>query len=196
MIEYLDKLDKQLFLFLNSLHNSFTDSFFGFITDQETWYPLYALVLIFIFQKYKWQGLFLLAAILITIGLTDQFSSGFCKPFFARLRPCHDLEISTMVHLTFRGCGGQFGFISGHSSNSFAIATIFFLLLRKEVKYIRFMYLWAAVVAYSRIVVGVHYPGDIFFGAIAGSLIGWMVFQVFNRIKGENLLSNKKQELV
>ncbi|WP_026210028.1 phosphatase PAP2 family protein [Flexithrix dorotheae] len=192
MIEYLDKLDKQLFLFLNSLHSSFTDSFFGFMTDQETWYPLYALVLIFIFQKYRWQGLYLLAAILITIGLADQFSSGFCKPFFARLRPCHDPEISSLVHLTFRGCGGQFGFISGHSSNSFAIATIFFLLLRNDVKYIKLMYLWAAIVAYSRIAVGVHYPGDIFFGALAGSLIGWLVFQGFKRFKGELLIRLKE----
>ncbi|MDW7694596.1 phosphatase PAP2 family protein [Flammeovirgaceae bacterium SG7u.111] len=178
MIDYLDKLDKELFLWLNSFHSDTSDIFWQFITEKETWFPFYALILAYIFWQYKWRGFIVLIGVALTITFADQFSSGFCKPFFERFRPCASPEIGHLVHTTRDGCGG-YGFISGHSSNSFAIAMFIYLLFKDRLKYLWLLFAWAAIVAYSRIAVGVHYPGDITVGAIAGIFWGWLAYKIY-----------------
>jgi len=126
--------------------------------------------------KYKWKtvyiGLFL--GLLFLIG--DRASVMLFKDVFERLRPCHSPEIAGLVHLV-NGCGGKYGFLSSHATNSFALALFSGLLLKKYYKYVLpLMILWAALVSYSRVYVGVHYPGDILCGAILGTIVGISVF--------------------
>ena len=107
----------------------------------------------------------------------DQISVKLFKDVFERLRPCHNPMITDMVHTLHGKCGGQFGFVSSHATNSFALAIFSGLLLRSRYKYILLIMLfWAACVSYSRVYVGVHYPGDILGGAILGSVVGFTVF--------------------
>ena len=106
----------------------------------------------------------------------DRISVMAFKDVFQRFRPCHNPDIANLVHLV-DGCGGKFGFVSSHAANSFALALFTGLLLRKHYKYILpIMLFWAALVSYSRIYVGVHYPGDILGGAILGTVIGIFVY--------------------
>lgn len=153
-----------------------------FITDKKTWIPCYALIIIYFLWKYRWQGLLPIAGILLTILFADQFSSGFCKPFFERLRPCHQPEIQTLVHTTIKGCGGKYGFISSHAANTFGIAMFLFLFFKNKWKQIGWIFLWSSLVSYSRIAVGVHYPADILFGGLSGVLFGYISYLIFQAI--------------
>ncbi|MEN7546726.1 phosphatase PAP2 family protein [Rapidithrix thailandica] len=183
MLESLDKLDKEIFLFFNSLHADWLDPIMWAITESGTWIPFYVLIIAFLVYKFRWNTIFILMAIGLTITLADQFASGFCKPFFERLRPSHSPELEGLVHLIqdkngnyYKG--GSFGFISSHSANTFGLASFLFCLFRKRVAYISLMFLWAAIVSYSRIYVGVHYPGDLMVGALTGILWGFLSFKL------------------
>jgi undecaprenyl-diphosphatase len=135
-------------------------------------------MMIIVFKK---DSLYLIMGILLVILASDQFTSSFMKPFFERLRPCHDLEIGQLVHVV-KKCGGQFGFASGHSANSFGIAMFAWLTFRSYWKGTWLMFLWAAFVAFSRIMVGVHYPGDIIVGSLIGLFFGWLIFKLLEQI--------------
>ena len=182
MLKTLNQLDQSLFLWLNDLNAAWLDPIMLFITGKFGSIPLYVVILVFLIYKFKKDSIFILLGIGLTILLADQFASGFCKPFFERLRPCHNLEIESLVHLV-KGCGGQFGFISSHAANTFGLATFLWILLRKDYNWIKYMFLWAAVVSYSRIYVGVHYPADILLGGFAGAICGYLAFHFYKRIQ-------------
>jgi len=119
------------------------------------------------------------------ILIADKISVHLFKDIFERLRPCYNLEIAKQVHTIDGYCGGQFGFVSSHAANSFALAIFSGFLFKKQYKYtLIIMLLWAVLVSYSRIYVGVHYPADVIVGALLGSSIGIFVFwlmKVVNR---------------
>ncbi len=170
-------LDTSITLFLNGINSPFWDKVMIFVTTQETWYPLYAIILIFLgFQQKKgfFMSIFLIA---LMITLADQTSSGFLKPTVKRLRPCHEPDIKEMIHAP-NGCGGQYGFTSSHASNHFAVAFFLFPLFRKRIKWSWVLIPWAALIAYSRVYLGVHYFGDILIGGLIGAGYGLLVFKL------------------
>ncbi len=169
MIDQLESLDQQITLFLNGFHSSFMDQVMWVITYQYTWVPLYILLLYFLIKHYPKDWWLWLIGIVLLITATDQFTSSLLKPWIGRLRPCHDPEISPLIH-NYKKCGGLYSFVSGHSANSFAVATFFFLLLKDRLRFIGLLFLYATVVAYSRVYLGVHYLGDILVGGMIGSL--------------------------
>ncbi len=193
MLDWIDHIDKQIFLYFNSLHSPLSDQIWIWITNIPTWIPLYVLLLFFVIKIFKTDSLYIIAGLLLVILASDQFTSSFMKPFFARLRPCHDLEIGHLVHVA-KKCGGQFGFASGHAANSFGIAIFTWMIFRSYWRWTWLIFIWAIAVAFSRIMIGVHYPGDILVGASVGVFFGWLIFKLVNeayfRIKLEPLIKN------
>lgn len=177
MLDYILELDRDLFLELNALHNPIFDPVMAAITATSTWFPFYGLIVLFLVIEYKRHTLVILIHIIILITLVDQFTAEFCKPFFARVRPCYTLED---VHVVL-GCGGRYGFVSSHAANTFGLASFLTLLLQKKFKWVMpSIFLWASLVSYSRIYVGVHYPLDLVFGALSGLISAYLVFKIYN----------------
>jgi undecaprenyl-diphosphatase len=186
VLEFLNQLDTDLFLLINGWHGSFFDAFMVYISARFFWIPFYIILLYLLVSEQKKRSWLALVAVIILITLSDQLSVHAFKEVFQRLRPCHDTSLALMVH-TVEGCGGKFGFISSHASNSFALAFFLTALLRYRYHLIGWvMYSWAILTIYSRVYLGAHYPGDVLVGALVGSLLGWLVFllyrNVYNRI--------------
>ena len=178
MIETLLEYDKELFLFLNNLGNPTWDGFWLAYTNKAHWIPFYLLLLFLMFKKYN-KKVFLLIVVLaiLMIAFTDQVTNLF-KDGFERLRPCREESLEGLMRMVKDYCG-TFGFFSGHSSNSMAVAVFTGLLLKPYYKYLVFiLLLWAALMAYSRIYIGVHYPLDIICGMTFGALSGFMFYKL------------------
>lgn len=176
MIERLIEKDHELFLFLNNLGNENWDWFWLAVTDKWTAIPLYAVLVFLLFKKFGWKfTLMLLVCVTLLITTTDQLGNLF-KDGFQRLRPCGQEGVKEFTRMVAAYCG-KYGYFSAHASNSFGVA-IFLGLVFKEYfpKLIWFLLLWASIVAYSRIYLGVHYPGDIITGALIGSFFGFLYY--------------------
>ncbi|MFX0558180.1 phosphatase PAP2 family protein [Maribacter sp. CXY002] len=180
MFEELLHLDKELFLYLNGMGNSDWDIFWQFVSNKFSAIPLYLFLLIVTYQKFGAKRTALLViAVALLITVSDQLSN-FFKYGVARHRPCHDEEVVHVMRLVKSYCGGKYGYFSAHASNSFAIAIYFGGLLRDRVRFIAFLLLvWALLVAYSRIYIGVHFPLDVLTGAAVGALLGWIFLKLF-----------------
>ena len=173
MIEELKVFDEKLFIWLNSFHADWLDPIVFQMTETITWIPFYAILIYFIYRADHKGIWWVLAGAAITILLSDQVTSGFMKPFFERLRPCHEERLEGIVY-NYGRCGGLFGFASSHAANTFAIATFLNLNLRGKLPYLKWLFLWAFIVSYTRIYLGVHYPFDILAGAVVGAAAGWI----------------------
>lgn len=174
----LESLDQQLFLFLNSMNSPSWDKIMHIISGKIIWAPLYIGILIYIGIKYKKKFFLILPFIILAVVLADQVSVQLFKNLFQRLRPCHEPSLEGMVHLVNGECGGLYGFVSSHASNSFNVALISLLFIKKK-WYTISIISWAAIIGYSRIYLGVHYPGDVICGSMVGALIGWSVYKLF-----------------
>lgn len=182
MIDQLIELDKELFLFLNGLHTPWLDPIMVILSMKWIWIPFYVFLLYHIFKAYKIKSWTILLCIGITILLTDQITSSFMKPFFARLRPSWEPNLEGLIHLVDGYKGGKFGFASSHAANTFGTATFLSLLFKNKKPWILWLFLWATVVSYTRIYLGVHYPGDILAGGAVGILCGWLSFILYSRL--------------
>ncbi|NLG16865.1 MAG: phosphatase PAP2 family protein [Fibrobacter sp.] len=176
MVEFLLSLDRYLFLFLNTqFSNPILDFFFVTITEARFWIiPAFLGAAFFIgFQKKK--ALIVIGLALITVALTDPISARIIKPLAGRLRPCHpDVLLEGGNFLL--GLKKSFSFPSSHSMNIFAQATLLSLFYpRKSI----WFFIFASIIGFSRIYVGVHYPGDVIFGALFGIIIACGVFYSF-----------------
>jgi undecaprenyl-diphosphatase len=181
-LETLVDIDKSLFVFLNSLGSDSFDFIWLSITEKKSSIPLYIFLIYYIYKKFSnKEFLKYLILVIILIVLTDQ-ASGFFKDFFQRLRPCHDQEINSFIRIVKEGCGGLYGFFSAHAANTFAVATFFYFTLKIYSKNFKYLFLWAAIVSYSRIYVGVHFPFDIIFGACFGTVLGYLFSFSSNKI--------------
>ncbi len=179
MFESLKLLDRELFLYLNGLHSTLTDELMYNISRVWVFFPLFAWWIYLVFKKYGWKKTLLLAAFMgLLVGFTDQTSNR-TKHGIKRYRPTHNIEIMDKVHILHDYKGGQYGFFSGHSANCFGIAMLLFLLFSARSLWFRsIFFLWAAITAYSRIYLGVHYPSDIFIGFLVGLFWGYIVYRL------------------
>lgn len=180
MLEQLVQLDTELFLYLNNLGSTSWDAFWMFYTTKFYWIPLYT-VLLFLIYRMPNPKIFLLTVVIIALMVlfTDQVTNLFKKVLVMRLRPCHDPLLEGLVRLVKPECGGQFGYFSGHASNSMAVAVFSGLMLRIKYKYLIFVLLfWSALMGYSRIYIGVHYPLDVISGMAFGAFSGFLFYKL------------------
>ena len=189
MLEQLIAYDKEFFLFLNGMGTEQFDGFWMYITHKLGALPLYVLLLILLYKKLGLkQTVLAILLIAILIASTDQLANLF-KYGFKRWRPCYDETIRDAVRLVKDGCGGKYGYFSAHAASSMALAVFIGLLLRKYYRFILFgMIIWAVFVGYSRIYIGVHFPGDVLTGFIIGTLLGMLLYKVFQKLKDKKSL--------
>lgn len=183
MLDKILKLDTDLFLFLNGLHNPFFDFVMYWLSDKLIWIPFYAFIIYILVREFKKRAAFILVAIAFLITICDQTASGLLKPFFKRLRPSHEEDLKNLIHLSEAGPGGKYGFVSSHAANVFGLAVFLFLLLPSKYNNLKIaLLIWAFLVSYSRIYNGVHYPLDILSGAVIGALYAFLVKYLYTEI--------------
>lgn len=183
MIEKLVESDHSLFLTLNGLHNSFFDFVFYWMSDTLIWIPMYLIFIWLLYKKYPKNWWKILTVLILTIALTDRIGVLAFKEVFQRLRPSHNPEFEGIIHLLNGYKGGQFGFVSNHAANTFALATFLSFVFKPYYK--SFPYLifgWSFLVGYSRIYLGVHYPADVVCGAILGSIISLIAIFILKKL--------------
>ncbi|HEX2394581.1 MAG TPA: phosphatase PAP2 family protein [Bacteroidales bacterium] len=179
MIDDLTRIDEQLFLALNGQVSPFIDQLMFFISEKYVWIPFYIILLAFIIRKYHWKTIWIVIGAILLITLTDQLSN-VLKDGVKRFRPCKDLEIGHLVHIVNNYCRSSYGFVSGHAANSMALAVLISLLFRN--KWVTFgMVLWAVIVSYSRVYLGVHFPGDVMGGWLVGLIFSFMIYYILRR---------------
>ena len=178
MIEFLLNLDRELLLLFNGWHNAWLDLIMVTLTNGLNWSPFFLLIIGMMSYKFRWQTIIILVFIGIVILLTDRISAGLIKPWVGRLRPSHEPDLEGLLHLVNGYRGGKFSFVSSHAANAFGVATFLWLILRKQVKWIWIMFVWAVIFSYTRIYLGVHYPFDILGGGVLGAIIGLLVYKL------------------
>ena len=187
MIESLIETDHSVFLAINGIHSNLLDHIMIFFSHRWVWTPLYAFVIYLLYRKLGWKKtLIAVVAVILTFTLCDQISV-FIKNWVQRPRPEHEPLLEGMVKL-LESKGGQYGFVSSHAANVFGFAVTTAAILKNKTQpsisliYTPLIYTWAALVSFSRIVVGKHYPLDIICGAILGILIGLLLLMIYRLI--------------
>jgi len=186
-------LDQELFLYLNNLGTPLFDPLWLFITHKFSSIPLYALLVYLLYKNIGLQQTIIaLLVVAVMITITDQLSY-FVKHAVMRLRPCGEPDLDGLGR--FVADCGSYGYFSGHATSSFALATYLGLIFRTHYKYMfTGLIIWAVLVSYSRIYVGVHYPGDVLTGIIVGILVGLFCYRIYrlgvaryNKIQGSKM---------
>ena len=181
MIEEILKLDSKLFLYLNNLGTPEFDSFWTTLSKIEANILMYLFLICLFFYVQKIRPKFLnvfclMFVIVLMITITDQGANLF-KDSFQRLRPCYNESIKDSLRLVKENCGGKYGFFSAHAANSFSLAIFFGLLLKNIIRYINLITIvFASLISYSRIYLGVHFPIDIIIGSSFGLCVGFIMY--------------------
>lgn len=181
IIEQIEAFDRQLFLKINGMHQPWLDQAMYYMSEAVVWIPVYLILLYLIARTYDRKVmLWSLLGVALVITLGDRISVELFKEVFMRYRPTHNLEIGDLVHTVNGYRGGKYSFVSSHATNFFGIATFVSLLIRKKFpKAIPWIILWAALIGYTRVYLGVHYPADVACGTLLGILIGYLVYRLF-----------------
>jgi len=178
-MEELIQLDKQLFQYLNSLGSTTWDGFWMFITGKWNSVPLYILLVYLLFKKTNIKiTVITVLMVAFMITLTDQLANVF-KDGFMRLRPCYDIDFFEVMRRVKPSCGGRYGYFSAHAASSMALAVFLGKVLKPHFKYVgSLLVTWAVIVGYSRIYIGVHYPGDVLTGVFFGVVIALLMYRL------------------
>lgn len=151
-----------------------------FLSNRWVWIPVYIFLAVLVVNRYQKRAWLIIPLALVCVTIADQTSSALIKNIVQRPRPCYEEKLASQIHLIGDGCGGKYGFISSHASNTFMLATFISLLMAKRRRiFVPILFTWAFLVSYSRIYLGVHYPGDVISGMILGSFIGWLGFRLY-----------------
>lgn len=184
MIDYLTHIDHEIF---RTIHTDWANPIFDFVLpwlrEAIVWVPLYGLFIYLSIKHYGLKGVYFIMATLTVVIICDRFSAGMMKPYFERLRPCHEPSLSQILRPLI-DCGGQYGFISSHATNHFGLAVMFAYFFKqiasKPNGWLNYIfYIWAGLICYAQIYVGKHYFGDVLVGGLCGWVIGLIVLKIF-----------------
>jgi len=186
ILETLKSLDTDLFGLINRHFSPFFDNFMYAVSEKLIWIPLYISVLFLLIKTRKKEAIWLILALILCIVISDQVSSGILKDLVKRLRPSHAEDLKGMVHLVRNYSGGLYGFASSHAANAFGFALLSSLIFKRKL-YTYSIFTWAAITAYSRIYLGVHYPLDVLGGAVIGIVAALICFLGLKKLRPETL---------
>lgn len=182
-LDYLIQLDKEFLLNLNGSDSLFLDNLVLTLTDAKTWIPLYMSLFYVVLRNNDSMKkiLLILSCAGLCVLLAGTIDDTFVKPYIARPRPTHDMQIGMIVDVVNGYRGGDFGFFSAHAANTFSIAVFFCFLMRSQVLS-PLLIVWSFINCWTRMYLGVHYPGDILCGLIWGGLVGVFVYYIYYHI--------------
>ena len=189
LLSMLKAMDTMVFLTVNSHHNAYFDSVMWLVSGKLIWVPMYVSLFFVLLKNYSYKVVFaILLAIGVVILFTDSFTAQVIRPWVCRLRPSNlDNPMSSMVHIVDGYRGGAYGFPSNHASNTWGLA-FFITFLFRRYKLTFFFFLWALLVCYSRMYLGVHYFGDLLIGGLLALAGASTVFYVFRKVSGDTRL--------
>lgn len=180
MLEKIIQLDKELLVFLNGLGSPTFDGLWLIITKQLYWTPVFLLIFYFLQKKLGWKnfGYYILFTALLIL-LCDQTANLF-KEHFQRLRPCYDPQLMDFIRIPGKK-SPSFSFFSGHAANSMATTVLSFMILKRYYKHVYLLFLFPLIFAYSRIYLGLHFPGDILTGYLFGAIFGFIFYKLYQK---------------
>lgn len=179
------EIDTDIFLSINQMHSTFFDHFMSTYSGKWVWIPMYAAIWYVMLRNFHWKvTLLCMIGLALTITFADQVCATLIRPYVERLRPSNlNNPLSEMVHIVNGRRGGRFGFPSCHAANSFGPAFFIFFLFRKRWLTL-FMMAWALLTCYSRVYLGVHYPGDLLVGTLVGLTGAYLIYRLFVKVSG------------
>ncbi|HEX3385016.1 MAG TPA: phosphatase PAP2 family protein [Mucilaginibacter sp.] len=185
MIDHIVQLDRHLFYFINhDMGNPFFDWLMPILRNARSWIPLYIIIICLCLWKYKKQGAIIIIGIALSAGVADFTTGDIVKFQVKRLRPCNDTTLSPPAILRINNCGTGYSFPSTHASDHFAMAIFMCFVFYKRWRWIwLWAILWAESISFAQVYVGVHFPVDVFAGALYGTLVGWLLSLLFKKIQ-------------
>ena len=182
-LDALIGLDKQLLLTLNGSDSLFLDGLVKTLTTAETWIPLYVVLLYLVIKNNDSlkKVLLIVGCALLCVLVAGTLNDMFVKPSVARWRPTRDGEIGILVDVVNGYRGGKYGFFSSHAANTFSLAVFFSLLIRSRLLTVALI-TWSLVNCWTRLYLGVHFPGDILVGLLWGGVVGTVMWYVCHRL--------------
>lgn len=184
----LVELDKELLLLFNGSDSLFLDGLVKTLTTATTWIPLYASLLYLVIRNNDslQKVLLIVACALACVFFAGSLDDMFVKPMVARWRPTHDTDIGILVDTVNGYRGGRFGFFSAHASNTFSLAMFFVLLVRSRILSLTLI-VWSLINCWTRLYLGVHFPGDILVGLLWGTIVATLVWYIHYRVSRKML---------
>ncbi len=178
-MEALLTLDEQLYIFINQhLSNGLFDALLVPLRHKLCSIPLYLFVASVIFIQYRRKAWLVFLGIGLLIGTSDFVSSQLIKKTVKRDRPCHQVELTPVIRIP---CTYGYSFTSSHATNHMGQAMFYFLIF-PFFRWRMLFFVWAGMISFAQVYVGVHYPGDIIAGMMLGGLIGWLTYKAYHLI--------------
>ena len=185
LIEKIEQIDRQLLFAINDANSPLFDTIMWWVSKPAFGIPFYLLFVFLLYKYFGWKSaLIIVLSTVAAVGLADLSAKYLFKEMFERFRPSQNFEIKDQLHYVNSYHGGMYGFVSSHAANMFSIAMILGLWLKKKIRYsLHFLLIWAALIGYRRVYLGVHYPSDVLCGALLGMSIAFLIYKVISKAK-------------